>query len=1217
MKILKIELQNINSLKSDTPICIDFNSEQFRDVGLYAITGATGAGKTTILDAITIALYHNVPRFNGTKGTLLDVVSHGATNAYSRIVFKNKTASFEAFWGVRIADKNGKLYKNAKEEVSLKNLTTGVILATQKRQLLAEVLRVTQLDYNQFLRSVMLAQGEFAAFLTAKGPEKGKLLEQITGEQIYKKIGQSILERKAKEENILKEIQAKINADDILSEDDKKKLLEDSKGIATAITKSESEIKTSQAVVDWYTEFSKLTKAKEDNEKNSEAIDKYVKEQKPKLDAYALHEKALPFKEKIKELVLTEKSILEKQKTVTHLNKELNDLKPKITQLEAQVKTDTTALENQEKNFKQWLPKFEEVTTLDATFNTEQQVKLKTSENIKLIDVEIKKELINKQKLTEQFDKVDAQIKAAKNYLKNNYFLTEVAKELTHWREDFSALKAHNTIVIESTNILNKLEKDAITTAQVLKDKKLLFDKEIITFKEFDSKIKALNKKTENNTLQDILQQQANDVKTINNWKQLKSLSEQYNLFQQQITNIVLEIQKLTKEEKEVQTKLTVLEKDLKMQEDLVSDATKILELERSIAKYEADRANLTQGEPCGLCGATEHPFTENTPKIQISEATVTLNKRKEYFSKLSIKQHQFVQQKTTIITRLENATNQLKKKKEEIAELILKAKATPISIELSNLEKIDSEIKSLEHQLKIHEENLQIAQNIQKEKDQLTKAMQLQQQTNSALNTQIATLEEQIKHTKNSTEEHSKKVIVNTKLGKEIKERLKISLAKYTYTLPSIPESSLFLKNIDENIAAYNAKEKEIAAFESEQKVLTTKLESIDANLKVKDQDIKNLQKTLKEKIEILDKILGQRIAILPKEVSVDFKRTALQELTKKLSDKERSSKEALNNLQNLRTKQETSLANTTIDLKKLEGSKIELEINLNKEIQASNFATRKAIELALLPDDLSANYKNLKERVHENLLKIKTLKENNLQEFKNLENRKNFTITAEESKQFLATAKNKKEALLTEKGKIEEAFRKDKEIKDRNKEVYKKIDIQNEICNVWRELFKIIGNSKDAFNVYVQRLTLKQLLDLANVHLYNLNKRYSLKLEDSYKPKEELNFNLIDHYQTDRARLVDTCSGGEKFIISLALALGLSDLASKNVKIDSLFIDEGFGTLDGNTLETVISTLETLQSQGKTIGIISHVENLKERIPTQIQITKKSSGVSTVKIV
>ena len=119
---------------------------------------------------------------------------------------------------------------------------------------------------------------------------------------------------------------------------------------------------------------------------------------------------------------------------------------------------------------------------------------------------------------------------------------------------------------------------------------------------------------------------------------------------------------------------------------------------------------------------------------------------------------------------------------------------------------------------------------------------------------------------------------------------------------------------------------------------------------------------------------------------------------------------------------------------------------------------------------------------------------------------------------------------------------------------------------------------------------------------------------MEELYKPKEELNFNLIDHYQADQSRLVDTSSGGEKFIISLALALGLSDLASKSVKIDSLFIDEGFGTLDNNTLETVISTLETLQSQGKLIGIISHVENLKERIPTQIKITKKSNGISVV---
>lgn len=162
-----------------------------------------------------------------------------------------------------------------------------------------------------------------------------------------------------------------------------------------------------------------------------------------------------------------------------------------------------------------------------------------------------------------------------------------------------------------------------------------------------------------------------------------------------------------------------------------------------------------------------------------------------------------------------------------------------------------------------------------------------------------------------------------------------------------------------------------------------------------------------------------------------------------------------------------------------------------------------------------------------------------------------------------------------------------------------------------------ELIGGSKDAFNTYVQRLTLQNLIHLANIHLYKLNKRYSLKMKENYNSGEELNFMLVDHYQADETRLVDTSSGGEKFLISLSLALGLSDLASHNVAIGSLFIDEGFGTLDNNTLETVIATLETLQAQGKMIGIISHVENLKERISTQIQVIKKNNGVSQIVVI
>jgi exonuclease SbcC len=283
---------------------------------------------------------------------------------------------------------------------------------------------------------------------------------------------------------------------------------------------------------------------------------------------------------------------------------------------------------------------------------------------------------------------------------------------------------------------------------------------------------------------------------------------------------------------------------------------------------------------------------------------------------------------------------------------------------------------------------------------------------------------------------------------------------------------------------------------------------------------------------------------------------------------------------------------------------------------MEDSDFASRQEIEKALLTQELKQKYAENKGRIEKRKIRFQTLKETNVKAMEHLNESKNFETPEAESKLIFEELKTKRDNLSAEKGEIKEAFRKDQEIRDRNQEIYNEINSQEAICNVWRELFKIIGNSKDAFNVYVQRLTLKHLLDLANVHLFKLNKRYTLRMEEGFKPKEELNFNLIDHYQTDQVRLVETSSGGEKFIISLALALGLSDLASKNVKIDSLFSDAGFGTLDKNTLEIVISTLETLQSQGKMIGIISHVENLKERIPTQIQISKRSNGVSIVEM-
>ena len=160
MKILKIELQNINSLKCESPIVIDFEHSRFEDVGLFAITGPTGAGKTTLLDAITIALYRKVPRFEkpGFTGKLEDAVSYGAATALARVTLEVRNERYEAHWDIRTATNNGRQLNKPVETVRLKNLSTGKILAETKTGCDEKIVKITRLNYEQFLRSVLLAQ---------------------------------------------------------------------------------------------------------------------------------------------------------------------------------------------------------------------------------------------------------------------------------------------------------------------------------------------------------------------------------------------------------------------------------------------------------------------------------------------------------------------------------------------------------------------------------------------------------------------------------------------------------------------------------------------------------------------------------------------------------------------------------------------------------------------------------------------------------------------------------------------------------------------------------------------------------------------------------------------------------------------------------------------------------------------------------------------------
>ena len=193
------------------------------------------------------------------------------------------------------------------------------------------------------------------------------------------------------------------------------------------------------------------------------------------------------------------------------------------------------------------------------------------------------------------------------------------------------------------------------------------------------------------------------------------------------------------------------------------------------------------------------------------------------------------------------------------------------------------------------------------------------------------------------------------------------------------------------------------------------------------------------------------------------------------------------------------------------------------------------------------------------------------------------------------------------TRQGEIRQQLRQDAESRQHQQALGRQIAEAAQLADDWGYLNSLIGSSTgDRFRKFAQGLTLDNLVWLANQQLNRLHGRYLLQR----KASEALELEVVDTWQADAVRDTRTLSGGESFLVSLALALALSDLVSHKTRIDSLFLDEGFGTLDSETLDTALDALDALNASGKIIGVISHVEAMKERIPVQIKV-KKINGL------
>jgi len=281
---------------------------------------------------------------------------------------------------------------------------------------------------------------------------------------------------------------------------------------------------------------------------------------------------------------------------------------------------------------------------------------------------------------------------------------------------------------------------------------------------------------------------------------------------------------------------------------------------------------------------------------------------------------------------------------------------------------------------------------------------------------------------------------------------------------------------------------------------------------------------------------------------------------------------------------------------------------------LAASHFADRDAFLSALLDDDTVRRLEQLKQTLENQMQQATALYGQASQQLQAHQALRPEGLEADAQTlqtQLQQLAQRLREN-TTRQGEIRQQLKQDSDNHQHQQALMQQIEAAARLADDWGYLNTLIGSSTgDRFRKFAQGLTLDNLVWLANQQLNRLHGRYLLQR----KASDALELEVVDTWQADAVRDTRTLSGGESFLVSLALALALSDLVSHKTRIDSLFLDEGFGTLDSETLDTALDALDALNATGKTIGVISHVEAMKERIPVQIKV-KKINGLGYSKL-
>lgn len=1242
MRILAIRGKNLASLAGE--FAIHFHQEPLASTGLFAICGPTGSGKSTLLDALCLALYDETPRLTRAtvKGVSLpdvgeetitpqdprNLLRRGAGEGSAEVDFiGNDGLAYRARWSVRRArGKAGGKLQNT--EMLLQTLDGEQRIGGVKNEVQQAIRERLGLSFPQFTRAVLLAQNEFAVFLKANDNERAELLETLTGLDAYTGISIRAFERAKAEQQALDALKSQLAGQQPLAGEARAELdrqLAAAREETATLDQRKTEL---DRQLQWHETWDTL---KQYEQQAREGLIKARADQETAAprQTYLIRVETVQDARPVVEATDRAAAEAERCRQAVQSAEQQRDEAQRLLQHAEEARTNAAqAVAAAEQRRLDASAALIQARSLDTAINTlapGHESAAKALNEARQAKDEAQKRLTEKQ--TERQKVADA-LQSVQGWLTQHQPLRVLAEDWPRWdvlladaatlqdglREAEQKVAAGQRDSQKQRRELDQATEQCAKAETALHAAEKRLQAALAELAGFDSEALA----TQRGKIEHSSSQQA-EAEWL--WMMLngglarqRELEDESRAIQEQITQAETALKQLAIDKPAAVARLEQAEKFLKTAEAA------------SAKNLESLRASLEPGSPCPVCGATDHPYaTGDAPtramlvsfKAEVGECRKALESLVARESAQQVHCDGLRQRLTALAKEQEALTTTLQRDQAAwnahplAAELIDIKPADRSAWFINQQQQTKQDLAAIAQQETAHRQAAQQRDDAQKVQDQ---AQKQHFEARNALNAAQATFERTTQTLQTARERQ-------TDLARQLAKRLDAldtAFSGHDWRTLWQADPARFHDQRREKVTQWNARIQEAEQGRQRLGALEIEINSLNATVADKAAHLERAAADFQQRDDALRDKRQQRQTLFDgrsvTDVEAQFvkaiedaRRTFQQQedVARQAGQTQASAETTLKSEQKALDERQQAVERATVALgqwiadcnARQPDALLDLPALRALLVHDSAWLKREREALKALADAVSHADTILKER--------QTRREAHEQHRVNLDAVATVRDARQKTLADLAAAQSRaKEAELN--------VRQDDERRAKTASLQTDLLRQEAKTRLWGQLNELIGSADGKkFRNHAQQFTLDVLLGYANRHLNDLSRRYRLE-----RVKDTLALMVVDQDMGDEIRSVHSLSGGESFLVSLALALGLASLSSNRVRVESLFIDEGFGSLDADTLRVAMDALDNLQAQGRKVGVISHVQDMTERIGVQIQVRRQSGGQSRIEV-